>query len=251
MMDTCALNGFYAPAQRARFLEAVPRRRSVRRFSAGPDIAQKSALSYAAARVCLPGVRIELIECTPERLFRKLPLVGGITGTERAAVLIADENAPHALLHAGISGEAFVLEAVSLGLGACWIGCFKPGGAEVTLEEGERIAAVIPFGVPDEEPEGSKRKKLTEICSGDPAQWPLWAYHAAECVRFAPSAMNLQPWRLSYAGRTLVLSRTAFGGDLDLGIALLHMSLGVGEKEHIIRLGEGREIASLIAEDRI
>ena len=63
--------------------------------------------------------------------------------------------------------------------------------------------------------------------------------------------MNLQPWRLSFAGRTLVLRRTAFGGDLDLGIALLHMSLGVGEKDHIIRWGEGREIASLIAEDRI
>ena len=250
-MDTCALNDFFAPAQRARFLEAIPKRRSVRRFSAGPDIAQKSALSYAAARVCLPGVRIELMECVPEKLFRKLPVVGGVTGTDRAAVLIVDETMPRSLLHAGISGEAFVLEAVSLGLGACWLGSFKHGGVDIPLDHHERIAAVIALGVPDEEPAGSKRKKLTEICVGDPASWPFWAYHAAECVRFAPSAMNLQPWRLSFAGRTLQLRRTAFGGDLDLGIALLHMSLGVGEKEHIIRWGEGREIATLIAEDRI
>ncbi len=250
-METCALNDFFAPAQRARFLEAIPKRRSLRCFSEGPDIAQKSALSYAAARVCLPGVRIELIESAPEKIFRKLPIVGGITGTDRAAVLIVDETAPNSLLHAGISGEAFVLEAVSLGLGTCWIGSYKHGGIDVELNPNERIAAVIAIGVPNEEPGGSKRKKLTEICKGDPSSWPLWAYHAAECVRFAPSAMNLQPWRLSYAGRTLVLSRTAFGGDLDLGIALLHMSLGVGEKEHIIRLGEGKEIASLIAEDRI
>ena len=70
-------------------------------------------------------------------------------------------------------------------------------------------------------------------------------------MRFAPSALNIQPWRLSFAGRTLVLSRTRFGSLLDLGIALLHMSLGVGEKEHIIRWGEGKAIALLIAEDRI
>ena len=47
------------------------------------------------------------------------------------------------------------------------------------------------------------------------------------------------------------LSTARAGADLDMGIALLHMSLGVGEKEHIIRWGEGKEIASLIAEDRI
>ena len=67
----------------------------------------------------------------------------------------------------------------------------------------------------------------------------------------APSAVNLQPWRLSYAGRTLLLMKGGLGGsELDLGIALLHMSLGVGEKEHEIQWGEGKEIAALLAEDR-
>lgn len=250
-MDPCALNGFYAPAQRARFLAAVSRRQSVRAYAAPPDVAQKSALSYAAARVCLPGVRIEMGEAEPDALFRAMPLVGRVTGTGRYAAIIVDERAPRAHLHAGVSGEAFILEAVSLGLGTCWLAAFKRGGVDLPLREGERIAAITPLGVAAEEPEGHKRKKLTEICGGDPTAWPLWAYQAAECVRFAPSAMNLQPWRLSFAGRTLLLSRTAFGGPLDLGIALLHMSLGVGDKEHVIRWGEGREIASLIAEDRI
>lgn len=250
-MDTCALNDFYSPAQRARFLASIPKRQSVRQFSAAPDVAQKSALSYAAARVCLPGVRIVLCESEPEKIFLKLPFVGGVTGTNRYAVLIMDEKEPHVHVHAGISGEAFVLEAVSLGLGACWLGSYKHGGLDVELHEDEKVAAIIALGVPEKEGEGSKRKKLTEICQGDPTSWPLWAYHAAECVRFAPSALNIQPWRLSFAGRTLVLSRTRFGGLLDLGIALLHMSLGVAEKEHIIRWGEGKAIALLIAEDRI
>lgn len=250
-MDSCALNGFFAPAQRARFLAAVSKRQSIRKFSAPPDIAQKSALNYAAARVCLPGVRIEMGEGEPEKIFRKLPLVGSVSGTTRYAAIIMDEQEPLAHLHAGISGEAFVLEAVSLGLGTCWLASFKRSGVDIPLGDYERIAAIIALGIPDEEPDGNRRKKLTEICTGDPTAWPLWAYNAAECVRFAPSAMNLQPWRLSFAGRTLVLSRTNFGGPLDLGIALLHMSLGVGEKDHIIRLGEGKEVASLIAEDRI
>ena len=96
-----------------------------------------------------------------------------------------------------------------------------------------------------------KRKPLSQICVGDPTAWPLWAYHAAECVRRAPSAMNLQPWRIAFAGRTLLLKRAGFGGPLDMGIALMHMSLGVGDKAHVLRWGEGREIAALIAEDKL
>ena len=80
-MEPCALNGFYSPAQRARFLAAVSRRASVRKYSGSPDIAQKSALQYATGRICLPGVRLELCEGEPERIFRRLPVVGGVTGT--------------------------------------------------------------------------------------------------------------------------------------------------------------------------
>ena len=250
-MESCPLNGFYSPAQRARFLAAVSVRASVRQFAGEPDVAQRSALNYAAARVCLPGVRIEMGENAPEKVFRRWPFVGGIAGTRRYAAIIADEALPRAQLLAGISGEAFMLEAVSLGLGTCWVGSFKRSGVDVALGEHERVLAVTPLGVPAQETAAHKRKKLTRICRGDPTAWPLWAYNAAECVRFAPSAFNLQPWRMQFAGRTLVLSRTALGGGLDLGSALLHLSLGVGEKEHVIRWGEGREIAALIAEDRI
>lgn len=251
MMD-CALNGFYSPAQRERFYAAVSKRRSIRKFSAPPDVAQKSALSYAAARVCLPGVRMELGEGKPETIFRKLPLVGGVTGTDRYAAVIADERDDLSRLYAGISGEAFALEAVSLGLGTCWLGSFRSKGIDISLEKHEKIVAIIALGISDEEPRELKRKKLTDICYGNPTLWPLWAYNAAECVRMAPSAINMQPWKMAFAGCTMALLQSHFGSDLDLGIALLHMSLGVGEKKHEIRLGEGREVATLIAaEDRL
>ena len=38
---------------------------------------------------------------------------------------------------------------------------------------------------------------------------------------------------------------------LDMGIALLHMSLGVEEKDHLIRWEDGKYVASLLAEDRL
>ncbi len=223
----------------------------MRAYTDGPDVSQLSALHYAAARLALPGARLALGESDPEKLYRRLPFVAPVHGSRRYAAVICDESVPRAALHAGICGEALALEAVSLGLGTCWVAAFRRAGADIPLEEGEKLLAVIALGVPADEGGPRKRKKLTEICSPDPAAWPLWAYNAAECVRIAPSAVNLQPWRLAFAGRTLTLFSTRAGAGLDLGIAALHMTLGVGDKPHVMRWGEGREIISLIAEDRL
>ena len=251
MTELCALSGFYSPAQRARFLQAVGRRFSVRTFTGEADPAKLAALQYAAEKVALPGVRIVIGKCEEHKLYKKLPGVPAISGTGHYAAVIADSAHPRARYHAGISGEAFVLEAVSLELGTCWIGSFKKRGVKITLKKNEKVLAVIPFGTFEDNTTHRKRKKLTDICSQDPAQWPLWAYNAAECVRNAPSAINLQPWYMSFAGRTMILQKKGMGTRLDMGIALLHMSLGVGEKDHVIHWEEGKKVASLLAEDQI
>ena len=250
-MDACAVNGFFSPAQIEKYSAAVPKRRSVRAFKGDPDIQQMSALHYAAARLSLPGVRIALGEAPAGDLYRRLPLVETIHGSSRYAAVIADEEIPHAAIHAGISGEAFILEAVAMGLGTCWVAAFKRGGVNVPVEEGEKVKAVIALGVPGEGGGPRKRKKLTEICASDPSNWPFWAYNAAEYVRIAPSAVNLQPWRLSFAGRTLALSSARPNASLDMGIAMLHMTLGARDQRHALRWSEGKEIAALIAEDRM
>ena len=241
-MDACAVNGFLSPAQRERYLAAISRRRSVRAYRRDPDVKQLSALNYAAARLALPGVRLVLGEAEPGDLYRRLPFVETIHGSRRYAAVISDESVPFSGIHAGFSGEALVLEAVSMGLGTCWVAAFKRGGANVALEEGQRLRAVIALGVPEEGGGPRKRKKLTEICATDPSSWPLWAYNAAECVRIAPSALNLQPWRLAFAGHTLMLSPTRGNADLDIGIAMLHMGLGAGDIPHAMRWGDGKEI---------
>jgi len=251
-MMECALNGFYTQEQRERFLNAIPKRHSVRRFAGEPDPVSGSALAYAASRVCLPGVRIVLGDAPKaDALFVSMPFVGGIKGTTRYAAVIVDEFAPESTLYAGISGEALVLEAVSLGLGACWLGAFKRSGVDIPLRQNERVAAIIALGKPAEESSGFRRKELKKLCYGDPSQCPEWALQAAKCVRYAPSAMNFQPWRLNFAGRTMKLLCRRYAGDLDLGIALLHMSLGMGEMAHHISLGQGAEVATLTAEELV
>lgn len=250
-MENCALTGFYSAAQRARFLQAASQRFSVRTFSGEADAARKTALLYAAEKVALDGVRIVIDDAQEQDLYRKLPGVSPIWGTGQYAAVIADESVPNAFYHAGISGEAFMLEIFSLGLGGCWIGSFKKSGVKATLSPTEKVLAVIPFGTFDCPMPKRKRKKLTAICNGNPTDWPLWAYNAAECVRNAPSAINLQPWRMAFAGRTLVLKKKGLGTKLDMGIALLHMSLGLEEKEHILRWEDKPYVASLLSEDRL
>ncbi len=250
-MPACPLNSFFSQAQLARYSAAIPHRYSCRSFSEPLDISHISALSYAAQRVCLPGVRIVISECTDD-LFFGLPIVGRIKGMTRCAYIIADISEPRTALHAGISGEAFILEATAMHVGTCWVsGSYRRSKADVLLEEGEKILAVTPLGIPanKENPPVRSRKKLSQICLGTPADWPLWAYHAAEAVRAAPSAVNLQPWRLSYAGHALQLSTGGKVNSLDLGIAMLHMEAAMEGRRHLWEWGEGKTAAHLIVEE--
>lgn len=251
-VEDCALQELLTENQRERLRAAIAQRTSVRAYIGPPDVAQLSALSFSAARLSVPGMRIELGEAQDSRLYRSVPFVDTIIGSGCYAAVIVSRDAPHGLLYAGACGEALVLEAAALGLGSCWVsGTFRRKAVELALSENERVAAVIALGEPAREKhKRTPRKKLTDICTQDPTGWPLWAYDAAEAVRVAPSAINRQPWRLSFAGRTLQLERAGLAGDLDMGIALMHLSLGVGAREYVLRLGEGRVVATLCSEDR-
>lgn len=247
----CALNDFYSPAQCTRWLASVGNRYSCRRYGAGPDVAQRSALVYSMQRLCLPGVRMELCRTNDKKVFFGVPpLVRGITGTDAYAALIGHMGEGQYMLHAGISGEALVLEATSLGLGTCWVsGTYHRKNVDVHPDEDERLLALIALGVPEKvEQPRHQRKPLPAVCTGDPSHWPLWAYNAAECVRFAPSPLNLQPWRMSFAGATLQLS----GGrepSLWQGIAMLHLEIACAGYAHTFTHAEPPDICTLVVEE--
>lgn len=247
-MDRCPLNRFYSPAQRKRYREAIPRRYSCRTFAGTPDAGTLSALNYAAARVCLPGIRIVIGDC-PEKLFFALPAVGGISGSQKCAYLIASTALETPSLFAGISGEAFVLEAAAMNVGTCWVlGSYRRKLVQVELKENERLVCVIALGTPPAhaQPPARKRKKLSQLCLSDPASWPLWAYNAAEAVRQAPSAVNLQPWKMGYSATSLRLLGKI--NSLDTGIALLHMEAAAPDNHHW-EWGSEKTVAHLMIEE--
>ena len=229
-----AWEAFFSSAQLRRWSEAIDRRFSCRSFKAPADIQQKSALHYAAARAALPGARLGLADCDCNKLFYSIPFMKRIEYASQYAAVIVSKKVPNAALHAGIAGQALTLEIASLNLGSCWVaGAFHKRAVDIPLDTDERIAAVIPFGQP-QDPQGSslrKRKPLSDLCVGDAAAWPLWAFQAAESVRGAPSAFNAQPWRFLYAGNTLCLSGRHIDR-IDFGIAVLHIECALRDLPH-------------------
>lgn len=229
-MAALPFEGFYQRPQLQRWLDAMPRRFSCRAFSAPADLSRYSALEYAAGRVALPGVRLALSQKGARELVVTLPLFPRFKGLQAFAAVLVQAGLSWGRLLAGMSGEALALEMASMGLSGCFMtGNYRRDAVRGLVRDGEEIAAVIPFGVP-EDPEGArarKRKPLAAFCADDPAKWPLWAYKAAEAVRSAPSAMNRQPWRLGYAGNTLSFAGNRLDS-VDSGIALLHLECAVG-----------------------
>lgn len=139
----------------------------------------------------------------------------------------------------------------SLGLGVCWVGLgwlTDEYRQAHPLAPGERLAILMPFGVAQEKPYRQanefQRKALSEI-----ADWPD---ERLEPVRVAPSAMNGQPWYFVHEGDRLhvylerlgPLKRRTQGKfiHVDLGIALAHLYLTMGETFQYIRVEQPPQV---------
>ena len=236
-------DGFFAKPQLVRWLAALPRRFSCRQYAASADLSQLSALDYAAERVSLPGIRIQVVKEGAEDVIFPLPFFPHFEGHKQYAVILAQKDMSWPLLCAGISGQAFALELSSLGLQGCWItGNYKRAVARLTARDNEQVVAVMPFGQPAD-PDGArntKRKILTALSPDDPTLWPYWAYHAAEAVRSAPSSMNRQPVRLSFTGSTLSFAGKKLDS-IDTGIALCHLECALSDQPHSWRLASDQK----------
>ena len=222
-MEKWPFNNFFSKAQLLRYRQNIPFRKSCRAFSAPPNLEQWNILSYAAGRVCLPGVRIVLAHCDESFFTSAFLGLGRITGATRFAAILADTAQPHALLHAGISGEAFVLEALDCAVSSCWVAeTYRKKENPVSPKNSEVVVAVIALGTaaqPITAPIKRKRKLFSKAEKKASTLWPLALTQAEEAIDAAPSAMNKKPWQLTYENNQFtLLSKEA----LDLGIALLH-----------------------------
>jgi len=233
MHEQWPINGYFNPTTMEGLHKVIASRTSCRRFQNTPFADEWNDLEQAAQSLVLPGTRLVLGTCGND-LFR--PFGGLLIKFENArhyaAVIVANDS-PRSLIHSGVCGEMLMLYAVQCGIGGCWVaGTYKRGQVGLALDKGEGIAALIALGVPQSPIKPllvRKRKPIERIVSANFTAAPPVFQTIALAVQAAPSAMNLQPWRLAFEpDHTMTLTINGPRYRLDLGIALCHAMLAIG-----------------------
>ena len=206
--------------------DAMHRRSSVRAHTGAPDQEQLSRLGVLCRKLSWQGITV--------RMFRGPGLKSQIKGTDVYAVIVAKKGTPMEL--EGFMGEALVLEATDMGLGTCWLGAgFYPDviSRNVNLQNDEAVHCVIAIGKCNPPSFSPKRKELTRLCSQTEeqlAQLGVWQKDAVLAARLAPSALNLQPWKIEADRTSVSILETSViykkFAPLDRGIAMLHAAVG-------------------------
>ena len=249
-------------------LKTIMGRKSVRSFDGRPVSAEdRERLEQYIRSIRNPfdiPVRFVLLDAKQHGLSS--PVLSGETLFVAGKV----DKVPYSDVAFGYSFEKLVLYAWSLGIGTTWIGgtmkreLFEQAAG---LSEGEMMPCVSPLGYP------AKRRSIRETMirkgvradSRLPAEKLFFdgAWDAAlpsekrtadagliEMVRWAPSAVNKQPWRVivtdggyhfyekrdkGYAGE-----KTGDLQKIDVGIALCHFAMGLEEMgaEHEISISD-------------
>ena len=205
--------------------DAIFARSSVRTYTGAPDKEQLDRLGVLCRKLSWQGITV--------RMF-KGPGLKGIKGTDVYAVVVAKKNTPMEL--EGFMGEALVLEATAMGLGTCWLGAmFYPEiiSRNVNLQNDEVVHCVIALGKCAQKAAAHKRKDVVKLCGKSEeelAALGVWQKDAVLAARIAPSAINLQPWKIE-ADKTSVSILEASTlvkkyAPLDRGIAMLHAAVG-------------------------
>ena len=176
------------------------------------------------------------------------------------------KRAPHAEEAFGYTFEKIVLYAEFLGFGTTWIaGTMDRPAFEraMELKADEVMPCVSPLGYPAEKKslrevmmrkgiKADSRMKFEDLFYSGSFENPMRVENAGnladplEMVRWAPSAVNKQPWRIIVDGDTIHFyekrSRgyvSADGWDLqkiDLGIAMCHFALGLSDQGRNLKL---------------
>ena len=207
--------------------DAVYARSSVRKYTAAPDKEQIDRHGALSKKLSWQGITV--------RMFKGPGLKSQIKGTDVYAVIVAKRGTPMEM--EGFMGEAFVLEATAMGLGTCWLGAgFVPEiiNRNVNLQTDESVHCVIAVGKCDQPAVAPKRKAIEKICNVTEAQLGelgAWQTEAVKAARIAPSAINMQPWKIEADKTSVAVLEPEFVlykkfAALDRGICMLHAAVG-------------------------
>ncbi len=237
-------------------METVKNRKSVRTYDGNPvsDDHRKAIEEYAKKLTNPFNIPVEFVFLDAKEHGLSSPVLSG----EKLYVAGKVEKKPYADVAFGFTFEKLVLYAQTLGIGTVWIGgtmkreLFE---AAVGLKDGEMMPCVSPLGYP------AKKKSIKEAMMrkgigadsripgeklffdgawGRPLSPGADMAEPLEMVRWAPSAVNKQPWRIvvkdglyhfyEKKDKGYVHDSTGDLQKIDVGIALCHFVMGLEEK---------------------
>ncbi len=237
--------------------DIIEKRKSVRSYLDNPvGIHEKNVLQQLLDIMSCEQYRFKMIDLEFEEKA-KIGTYGMIKGARAFLVGIMKRTSmvdAKVSLDFGADFEKIVLKATELGLGTCWLGgTFNSKDVEkqVELNMNEQIVILSPIGY---SADATLREKLTRLIAraDDRKPWaelffmesfdtPLSKEAAGqygevlEMVRLAPSAKNIQPWRIvkrrdqyDFYAYQVVKKNAAYKLNLtynDLGIAKTHFEL--------------------------
>ena len=237
-------------------MEMVRGRKSVRTYDgAGISESHRRDIEEYIKEIANPfDIPVEFMLLDAKEHGLSSPVLSG----EELYVAGKVEKKPYADVAFGYSFEKLVLYAWALGIGTVWIGgtmkreVFEKAAG---VKEGEMMPCVSPLGYP------AKKKSLKESMMrkgiGADSRFPgdklffaeEWGKALTppddmadilEMVRWAPSAVNKQPWRIivkdgiyhfyEKKDKGYVSDATGDLQKIDVGIALCHFVMGLEEK---------------------
>ncbi len=199
---------------------------------------------------------------------RKYGLSSPVLSGEELYVVGTVEKRPYADVAFGFSFEKLVLYAWTLGIGTVWIGgtmkreIFESAAG---LQDGDMMPCISPLGYP------AKARSIKETMMrkgiradsritgeklffdgiwGQPLTPDAETAEILEMVRWAPSAVNKQPWRIIYRDdgyhfyekkdKGFINAATGDLQKIDVGIALCHFVMGMEEtgKQTLVEISD-------------
>jgi len=216
-------------------LEAIDQRTSVRRYT--DQIIEESKISEIKKAIRKynreAGLSIEFLEDGSAAFSSFLHTMGRFSGVKSLILLKGKTDVEDLKEKLGRYGELILLQALSLGLGSCWVsGSMNRKCAELQVADGEQLAAVITLGYartsrPADMINNLKHKKSLKKLYISDSTPPEWFLAGVQAARRAPSALNLQPVKFFYINGVVLASVRKIHKPqlMDLGIAKSHFEL--------------------------
>ena len=214
-------------------LEAIRARHSVRQYLNKPLEPDELAALYTEVDICNreSGLHIQVVANEPKAFEGTMARYGKFSGVTNYFALVGKAG-PDLQEKCGYWGERLVLKAQTMGLNTCWVALtFSKVKSAYTLDDGEKLAAVIALGHGATQGVPHNSKTMDEVAKAD-GPMPDWFRAGMEAVLLAPTAVNQQKFLFTLLedGRVSAQPGHAFYVKMDLGIAKYHFEVGAGKE---------------------